>query len=352
MILHRKFRTGFTLVELLVVVAIIAVLIGLLLPAVQKVREAGMRTSSMNNLHQLAIAAHSYNDVNRYLPATWIYPTYNYSNNYSTYTVSGNSGNWAFILLPYIEQANEFNATYGQLTSSYNDIETINGQSYNYSSSSTLPAYGYQAGRAPGGVIQTFVAPGDPTWASLSPTVSTCPLSYLANDNVLSGSTNLANITDGTSNTLMLAEGYAQAAYTYTYSSSSPTYVYQYSESDNYIRVWNYDPNNSTYNYTETYSYTTSNGVTTSISSSSSNNTTVGEFYGYAWNSTTNQYITFQVTPQPGSANYECPQACTSAGLCVALCDASVRIISPSISLVTWQAATTPTGGETLGSDW
>jgi prepilin-type N-terminal cleavage/methylation domain-containing protein/prepilin-type processing-associated H-X9-DG protein len=97
-------RRGFTLIELLVVIAIIAVLIGLLLPAVQKVREAANRAKCANNLHQIGLALHHYENTNGQLPPASLVPYGKVNANADLELQRPFGPNWAVLLLPYIEE--------------------------------------------------------------------------------------------------------------------------------------------------------------------------------------------------------------------------------------------------------
>jgi prepilin-type N-terminal cleavage/methylation domain-containing protein/prepilin-type processing-associated H-X9-DG protein len=227
----RQQRRAFTLIELLVVIAIIAILIGLLLPAVQKVREAANRMKCSNNLKQLGLALHNYHDVNNHFPSG-IAAQVNTGANGQLFTSDFPAGkiqyppdnpltfgSWLTFILPYVEQDN----LYQQCASLSNNF--------------TVRDYSYCNGpNSPGATaISTYICPSDlaakktityqqyyfginsyfgnaGTWAwQTGASLSMNGVLYYNSCNTF------ASILDGTSNTLLAGERYSKDP---TYTSS------------------------------------------------------------------------------------------------------------------------------------
>jgi prepilin-type N-terminal cleavage/methylation domain-containing protein/prepilin-type processing-associated H-X9-DG protein len=201
---------AFTLIELLVVIAIIAILIGLLVPAVQKVRESAARTQCENNLKQLGLGMHNFHDVHKVLP-------------YCRTGGHEQDNTWAVIILPFIEQQSLYTTWFStaipgldgpQIVSIYprisiNDLrfnKTIRTQSTPLNN--VVPLYFCPSRREPQVCMTPFQA---------NLTGSSCDYAACTGDNDLNTGAfyvntiygtgiKLTSITDGTSSTLLMGE--------------------------------------------------------------------------------------------------------------------------------------------------
>ncbi len=305
----NRSRTAFTLIELLVVIAIIAILIGLLLPAIQKVREAAARTQCNNNLHQLGIAAVNFHDGNGEFP-----PLYGTLGNAS-------SNHIHFWLLPYLE----LNIVYQS---------AANGNDFN---SSQYPA-GAAAALSP---IRPCICPSDPTinsgtgvpmggtqaYSNVSGATVNGPyptsVTYAANAQVFGVTTGAVSATGG--QTVSGGQGAAKMPVNFQ------------------------DGTSNTILFTEKYGNDGTNGGCVWGRNLSYNSTYAPNF---AIPSRDTTGVTFQPHPTQANVTYKSPSSPHPSGINVALADGSVRSVSNSISVTTWWAALTPSGNDSLGSDW
>ena len=328
-------RGAFTLIELLVVIAIIAVLIGLLLPAIQIVREAASRAECQSNLRELAIAVHNFAQTNGSLPTYFgvyppsgadVYPNYPAENGRKMY------GGWFAHLLPFVEQDNVYRKTLADIQASgWNQphwdvppsgckpgqiiVDPYNGHVYIYQDcTGGTPGQGYHDdGIWIDGVHQATYkvlrCGSDPTetprglvygwWGATN---------YLANFNAWAVNPTWGiwalpvtwqNFPDGTSATVLFSEGYADC--------------------DRIGRI-------------ALYSWFYHN-------------------FGLDWYQQPNTLM-FQDRPLVKDCDNWRAQSGHRRGINVCLADGSVRVVSPAISQATWSAALLPNDGAVLGPDW
>ncbi len=192
-------RAGFTLIELLVAIAIIAILIALLVPAVQKVREAAARTQCANNLRQMGIALHNYESAYKRLPCS------GQGTNYATTPPSGAFGlhSTLTLLLPYVEQ----NSVAQQFDMRFAYNATPGNQA---AAKAVIPVYLCPTNpQRPSAVDnQGFGCTdyGVTYYTDIDPTTGLRNKATRANGGLTLGGTRIAEITDGTSNTIAIAE--------------------------------------------------------------------------------------------------------------------------------------------------
>jgi prepilin-type N-terminal cleavage/methylation domain-containing protein len=200
-----RVRKAFTLIELLVVIAIIAILIGLLLPAVQKVREAAARIQSTNNLKQICLAVMNYHDAMGHFP-----PFIDWQHDYNP-QYWHHAGSPFYQILPFIEQtalANQVDSDYGDHT-----YRAIYGGYPNYSPNAVKTYINPSDASSPSSGIYNDPSyyGGEFTYGVGGYAGNILSLGHFFNDGTTTGYSDfrimgIKDVTDGLSNTILMAE--------------------------------------------------------------------------------------------------------------------------------------------------